>query len=192
MAGGRQPGYAGPVPERSDRDEVERNLTPELDARRFAEERHGGQRYGAHPYVVHLVAVRAVLDDFGHGGRFGVAAWLHDTVEDTATTREEIAVRFGAEVAALVWAVTGVGASRKERNASAYEKIRQTPEAAILKLADRIANVEASRDQPDRLRMYRREAPDFERALAGLGDGRMWDRLRAALGAPAARERGER
>lgn len=40
--------------------------------------------------------------------------------------------------------------------------------------------------------MYRREASDFERALAGLGDERMWDRLRAALDAPSARARGER
>lgn len=153
----------------------------EADARRFAEERHAGQRYGEHPYSVHLAAVRAVLADFGHGGALGVAAWLHDTVEDTATTREEIAERFGAEVAALVWAVTGVGRSRKDRNASAYEKIRRTPGAAILKLADRIANVEASRSRLDKLRMYQQEAADFERALAGLGDERMWDRLRRAL-----------
>lgn len=153
----------------------------EAEARRFAEERHAAQRYGEHPYSVHLAAVRAVLEDFGHGGALGVAAWLHDAVEDTGTTREEIAERFGAEVAALVWAVTGVGQSRKNRNASAYEKIRRTPGAAILKLADRIANVEASRSRLDKLRMYQQEAADFERALAGLGDERMWDRLRRAL-----------
>jgi (p)ppGpp synthase/HD superfamily hydrolase len=154
----------------------------EAKARRLAEERHAGQRYGDQPYTVHLTAVRAVLASFGHGGDLGVAAWLHDAVEDTATTREEIAVEFCAEVAALVWAVTGVGRSRKQRNASAYEKIRSHPPAAILKLADRIANAEASRDQPDKLRMYRSEQEGFEQALAGLGDERMWARLRAALG----------
>lgn len=153
----------------------------EADARRFAEERHAGQRYGGHPYGVHLAAVRAVLEGFGYGGALGVAAWLHDTVEDTGTTREEIDAGFGDEVAALVWAVTGVGENRKERNASAYEKIRRHPEAAILKLADRIANAEASREHPEKLSMYRRERERFEQALAGLGDARMWARLRAAL-----------
>jgi hypothetical protein len=101
--------------------------TLEKDAWTFAEERHAAQRYGDQPYTVHLEHVRAVLASFGHGGALGVAAWLHDTVEDTATTREEIAERFGEDVAALVWAVTGTGKNRKERNASAYEKIRQTP-----------------------------------------------------------------
>jgi (p)ppGpp synthase/HD superfamily hydrolase len=166
----------------AERSSAKRAAEAEAKARRFAEERHAGQRYGEQPYSVHLAAVRAVLASFGYAGDLGVAAWLHDVVEDTATTREEIAVEFGAGVAALVWAVTGVGKSRKERNEAAYEKIRSHPPAAILKLADRIANVEASRQRPDKLRMYRREWPGFERALAGLGDERMWARLRAALG----------
>src|SRR4051812_16593177 len=93
-------------------------------ARAFAEERHGGQRYGDAPYVTHLAHVRKVLARFGHGGAFAVAAWLHDTVEDTKTTRAEIATRFGEEVAALVWAVTGVGDNRKARNLDAYAKMR--------------------------------------------------------------------
>jgi len=154
----------------------------EAEARLLAEQRHAGQQYGAHPYSVHLAQVRAVLAAFGYGGALGVAAWLHDTVEDTATTREELAARFGEEVARLVWAVTGVGSNRKQRNSSAYEKMRQHPEAVILKLADRIANVEASRERPDKLAMYRQEHTSFAQALAGLGDERMWARLRAALG----------
>ena len=69
-------------------------LKEELDAQRFAEEAHAGQRYGEHPYGVHLQAVRAVLRDFGHGGALAVAAWLHDTVEDTAVTREQVEAHF--------------------------------------------------------------------------------------------------
>jgi (p)ppGpp synthase/HD superfamily hydrolase len=153
----------------------------EAQARRLAEERHAGQQYGPHPYGFHLAQVRAVLEAFGYGGELGIAAWLHDTVEDTATTREEIASLFGQEVAALVWAVTGIGQNRRERNGSAYEKIRQHPRAAILKLADRIANAEASRGHPDKLAMYRKEQEAFAQALSGLGDARMWDRLRTAL-----------
>lgn len=153
----------------------------EQEARAFAADRHAAQRYGDRPYVVHLEAVRAVLADFGHGEALAVAAWLHDVVEDTEATREDIAARFGDEVAQLVWAVTGVGHNRRTRIASAYEKIRAYPRAAILKLADRTANVEASREAPDKLAMYRSEHTGFARALAGLGDARMWARLAAAL-----------
>jgi (p)ppGpp synthase/HD superfamily hydrolase len=150
-------------------------------ARAFAEERHATQKYGDRPYLVHLSAVRDVLRSMGHGGPLAVAAWLHDVVEDTPTTKDEVCARFGADVAALVWAVTGVGANRSERNASAYAKIRATPDAATLKLADRIANVEASRGRPDKLAMYRGEWASFEAALRGFGDERMWERLRRAL-----------
>jgi (p)ppGpp synthase/HD superfamily hydrolase len=157
----------------------------EEDARAFAVERHGDQRYGERPYVTHLAAVRAVLRDFDIDGALGVAAWLHDVVEDTPTTRDEVAARFGPDVAALVWAVTGVGENRKARNADAYAKIRAHPPAATLKLADRIANVEASATVPDKLAMYRREWEAFAQALDGLGDARLWQRLRRALGVDA-------
>ncbi len=160
----------------------------EREARRFAEERHADQRYGVRPYVVHLEAVRGVLQDFRYGGELGIAAWLHDVVEDTPTSREEIASRFGDEVASLVWAVTGIGRNRKERCASAYEKIRAHPAAATLKLADRIANVEASRGS-HQLLMYRAEWPSFREALSGLGDERMWRRL--AMGLEASSDPGE-
>lgn len=152
----------------------------ERAARRFAEERHAGQRYGDCPYLVHLDAVRCVLQDFGYGGALGAAAWLHDVVEDTPTSRDEVASRFGEEVASLVWAVTGIGRNRKERCSSAYEKIRAHPAAATLKLADRIANVEASRGSR-RLLMYRAEWPAFREALSGMGDERMWHRLAAGM-----------
>ncbi len=155
----------------------------ETDARVFAESAHGTKKYGDAPYVTHLTQVRAVLADFGYGGALGVAAWLHDAVEDTPVSKDEIETRFGADVAELVWAVTGEGADRKERNATAYAKIRALPAAVILKLADRIANVEASRDVPNKLAMYRSEWAAFRKALGDLGDPRMWARLERAIGA---------
>jgi tRNA (guanine-N7-)-methyltransferase len=154
----------------------------ELEARRFAEAAHRAQSYGDAPYVTHLRAVRAVLADFGYAGPLAIAAWLHDTVEDTRVTRDEIAARFGENVAKLVWAVTGVGETRAEKNASAYAKIAVHPPAAVLKLADRIANVEASRTVPKKLEMYRSEWSSFHAHLGALGDERMWARLRTALG----------
>jgi (p)ppGpp synthase/HD superfamily hydrolase len=157
--------------------------TPEEDkARAFAVAAHAEQKYGEVPYVTHLQAVHAVLVDFGYTAPFTVAAWLHDVVEDTPVTRDEIEAAFGNEVAELVWAVTGVGETRPERVHAAYEKIKKHPAAAVLKLADRIANSEASRDYPKKLALYRGEHASFKENLGTLGDPRMWTRLERALG----------
>lgn len=156
--------------------------TAEAAARALARSAHGAQRYGEGPYLNHLATVRGILREHGHDGALGVAAWLHDTVEDTAVQRADIERDFGPEVAALVWAVTGVGETRKERVTSAYAKMRAHPAAVDLKLADRIANSEASRrDNPRLFAMYRDELPGFEAALAAHGDAALWARLRAAL-----------
>ena len=150
----------------------------------FATKKHELQRYGEQPYTVHLQAVRNILQWAGveNDHPLAIAAWLHDTLEDTNTTHDEITARFGEEVTALVWAVTGVGANRKERNAHAYAKMRAHPSAITLKLADRIANVEASATVPDKLAMYQKEWPSFRDALAGHGPPALWQRLREALG----------
>lgn len=159
----------------------------ELAAREYAERKHAGQKYGDQPYTVHLAAVRQVLRDFGvEDGPLAVAAWLHDVIEDTSMVWEDVAALFGEEVADLVEAVTGRGKNRRERVADAYRKIRACPyiAAAMLKVADRIANAEASKDNPRKLAMYRRERHSFRQALAGrLVPQEMWDRLEAALGA---------
>lgn len=156
-------------------------MNDEERARRFAVAAHKGQRYGHEPYEAHLAATRQVLRDFGYDGDLAVAAWLHDTVEDTSVTRDQIEAQFGSDVAALVWAVTGVGNSRTERNADAYAKMQAHPPAVTLKLADRIANSEASLDMPRYHAMYRRELAGFATALGEHGDPRMWERLRRVL-----------
>jgi (p)ppGpp synthase/HD superfamily hydrolase len=151
------------------------------EAREFACLAHGGQTYGGQLYWVHLAAVRNVLIEYGFTGPIVTAAWLHDTLEDTSTTPEEISRAFGADVLAYVWAVTGEGRTRKDRNASVYQKLRANVSAVPLKLADRIANVEASKDDPKHLALYRSEHPGFREALGGLGPPEMWERLEKAL-----------
>jgi (p)ppGpp synthase/HD superfamily hydrolase len=112
-----------------------------------------------------------------------IAAWLHDSLEDTALTRGEVESRFGSGVAELVWRVTDEpGASRKERKVATYQKTRQTEASVILKLADRIANVEAAiANHSVLLRMYSREQADFKNALqpasASHLAARMWSHL---------------
>lgn len=154
----------------------------EAEAKQFAIDAHGDQKYGDQPYVVHLYAVRQVLTDAGFlGGPIAQAAWLHDTLEDTSVFPEQIEALFGAEVRALVWAVTGVGSNRRERNKSIYAKASLSPWAVTLKLADRIANTEDAQLRNPRLHaMYRAEAMEFAMALQKYGPAEMWARLERA------------
>jgi (p)ppGpp synthase/HD superfamily hydrolase len=150
---------------------------------------HGNQHYGDKPYEHHLQAVVEVLKRFGASledtatAPLLIAAWLHDSLEDTALSRAEVETNFGSEVAELVWRVTDEpGATRKERKPATYRKTRENEAAIILKLADRIANVEASLENgSELLRMYSREQPEFKEALHAASTSdlatRMWDHL---------------
>ncbi len=115
-------------------------------ARRLALAAHGDQRYGKQPYRLHLEHVEEVVRRFAHDEVMLAAAWLHDTVEDTSLTTLEVEREVGTEVAAIVAAVTDEpGESRKARKAATLVKLAAAGAAArAVKLADRIANVEAS------------------------------------------------
>ncbi|MCO4747344.1 MAG: HD domain-containing protein [Proteobacteria bacterium] len=160
----------------------------ESAAAAFAIRAHGDQRYGDQPYVSHLVAVSHNLRRFGQGRiELVCAAWLHDTVEDTPVRVEEVRELFGPEVAAIVDAVTTQpGPNRKARNALTYPRIVATPGAVTVKLADRIANVEACwASQSYKLFRYRDEYPAFREAMrddANLPRLVMWDHLDTLLG----------
>lgn len=97
-------------------------VTHEFDilatARAYAMEAHVSQSYGELPCHAHLASVEAVLCRFGvsdedeDGRALLVAAWLHNVVEDTDRTIDDIRSRFGPEMAKLVAAVT----NEPERN----------------------------------------------------------------------------
>lgn len=146
---------------------------------------HDGEQYGSRPKIDHPAAVVGVLCEFGwaHDEQLIAAGWLHDIVEDTDYTIRQVREAFGDGVANLVWAVTGQGESRKQRNADAYRKLRAMPGAVVLKLADRIANVRACiADQNASLSaMYCKEWPEFQAALEGLGSPPMWETLQALM-----------
>jgi (p)ppGpp synthase/HD superfamily hydrolase len=138
----------------------------------FATQKHvleNRQLYGnVWPYTHHLVAVRDVAKRFFQkfmSEDLEAATLLHDVVEDTRGRPNEVRVRdieeiFGEEVARLVEAVTTEdGPNRKARNALTYPKIRKAGrDAVVLKLADRIANVEFGGRAVE---MYRKEHDDF-------------------------------
>ena len=88
-------------------------------ARQFAIEAHGQQRYGDQPYVVHLEEVVEILHDFGTEAR--IVAYLHDVVEDTPVSLEEIDTEFGSLVARCVEVLTDEpGETRAQRKAKTH------------------------------------------------------------------------
>lgn len=151
-------------------------------ARELATAAHASQRYGNKPYTEHLSAVVKLLEQFAAPLDAMVAGWLHDTVEDTGVSLDQIRSEFGEHVAKLVWAVTGEGeGDRAAHSASIYRKIGDCPEAAIVKLADRIANIEACQRGDKHYLRYSREHAGFQRAVEPHVPKRMWQRYLLAL-----------
>ena len=84
---------------------VERELIK--NAYQFAEKAHAGQlRASGEPYITHCVAVAKILVEMQVPPLVVAAALLHDTVEDTETTLEELQKKFSPEIAGLVDGVT--------------------------------------------------------------------------------------
>lgn len=115
----------------------------------FAAEAHKGQfRKTGEPYIIHPIAVaRIVAEELDLGTNPVIAAFLHDVVEDTAYTMEDIRERFGDDVAFLVGVVTKKKKAQYEHSkqvdnfrqilASVQFDIR----AILIKLADRLHNM---------------------------------------------------
>lgn len=120
---------------------------------RFAAEKHGTQKVKGTklPYVVHMSNVAMEIFMAArktHGFDLGYAlqvALLHDTIEDTPTTRVELEKVFGKDIADAVWALTKDSRLLEEyRLSDSLAKIRKLPrEVAAVKLADRITNLQA-------------------------------------------------
>jgi len=142
----------------------------ERRARVFAAKKHVGQTYngGKDNYMFHLEAVHDIAESVGLPEEIRVAAYLHDVLEDTPVTYEELKDRFGEPVANLVEAVTGRGATRNIRNSDAHRKIiKAGAPAALLKLCDRYINSKFSRrlafdgGTRDYFNLYKKEQPAF-------------------------------
>jgi GTP diphosphokinase / guanosine-3',5'-bis(diphosphate) 3'-diphosphatase len=119
-----------------------------VKAAQFAAEKHRDQRRKdaeASPYINHPLALASVLAVEGGVENPDVicAALLHDTIEDTKTTAEELAAIFGDKVTGIVLEVTDDKnldkAVRKEEQVRHAQHI--SPEAKLVKLADKICNL---------------------------------------------------
>lgn len=119
----------------------------------FAVRAHAGTpRKGKNfPYIVHPLEAVAIVATMTDDPELLAAAALHDTIEDTATTREELQQEFGPRVADLVQAesdieVDGLGhaASWRERKQVALDRLASAPrEVQIVALGDKLSNMRA-------------------------------------------------
>ena len=121
----------------------------------FASRKHSLQRrkdVDASPYINHPIALVSILTvEAGIADRDTLcAALLHDTIEDTETTVEELVETFGGEVASRVQEVTDdKRLPRLERKRLQVEHaVHLSPKARVVKLADKIANLRDIADSP--------------------------------------------
>ena len=121
-----------------------------IRAYHYAEEAHSGQkRASGEAYFIHPCAVAQILIELGLDSATVAAAFLHDVIEDTPATEEDIRAEFGEEVLELVSGVTKldkiVFKSREEEEAENFRKIfvamAKDIRVIIIKLADRLHNM---------------------------------------------------
>ena len=130
------------------------NSSAEVDVVRraydFSARVHKGQkRQSGEPYLTHPLAVAGIVADLRLDVPSIAAALLHDTVEDTLTTLDEVESLFGAEIAALVDGVTKISqinfTSREEKQAENFRKMilamARDIRVILIKLADRTHNL---------------------------------------------------
>jgi guanosine-3',5'-bis(diphosphate) 3'-pyrophosphohydrolase len=153
----------------------------------FAYQLHRGQmRASGEPYIAHPVAVAGLLRSLGGDSAMIAAGFLHDVVEDTDVTAEEIEAHFGPEVRQLVEGVTKLSKfnfrSKTERQAENFRRMflamAQDIRVIVVKLADRLHNMRTLQHlPPEKQRQKARETMDIFAPLANrLGIGRFkWE-----------------
>jgi GTP pyrophosphokinase len=160
---------------------VETYLPPEQvdrirEAAEFGASAHKGQkRLSGEPYIAHPVAAAAILADLRLDADTIVAAILHDVIEDTPTPKDQLAARFGADVAELVDAVTKLDQikfkSREEAQAESFRKMLlamvRDLRVILVKLADRTHNMRTIEAMtPPRRRAIARETLEIYAPIA--------------------------
>jgi hypothetical protein len=159
-------------------------------ARAYATQAHARidqrRKYSGQPYDVHLRSVAALVASVSDDPQMLAAAWLHDTVEDTPATREDIEREFGPAVAELVIELTDVS-SPKDGNRAARKAIdrlhlaQASPRAKTVKLADLIDNCRDICRHDERFaRTFVAEAAALIEVL-GEGDARLLGQARKTV-----------
>jgi (p)ppGpp synthase/HD superfamily hydrolase len=120
------------------------------DVHEYAEEKHSGQfrKASGKPYITHPVAVAKLIKAYGGSDDLVRAAELHDTIEDTGSTWDDIASRFGEKVADVVTELTNDREAIEELGKENYMSrhiLELSDDALFIKLADCLHN---SLDRP--------------------------------------------
>jgi len=149
-----------------------------LKAMRFSAEKHNDQRRKdskSSPYINHPIQVAERLYSVGgvRDAALLAAAILHDTIEDTDATPDEIQREFGSEVLGLVLEVTDDRSLPKEvrKQLQVETAAKKSPRAKLLKLADKLCNVKDLVESPpaDWSMKRRREYLDWtEKVVLGM------------------------
>ncbi len=145
-------------------------------AYRFSETFHRGQhRASGEPYVSHPLEVARLLVDFKMDVLTVTAGLLHDVLEDTKATKQDLEREFGSEIADLVDGVTKLSklafSSREERHAENFRKMlvamARDLRVLMIKLADRLHNMRTLQYLPtDKARKIAQETLDIYAPLA--------------------------
>ncbi|MEM6577943.1 MAG: bifunctional (p)ppGpp synthetase/guanosine-3',5'-bis(diphosphate) 3'-pyrophosphohydrolase [Pseudomonadota bacterium] len=146
------------------------------DAFYFGQKMHEGQfRHSGEPYFTHPVAVAAILSEQRLDDATIVTALLHDTIEDTRASYDELRDRFGAEIADLVDGVTKLTnlqlSSTETQQAENFRKLfmamSKDMRVVLVKLADRLHNMRTIRAMtPEKQLKKARETMDIFAPLA--------------------------
>jgi len=151
------------------------------EAAELAARRHNGMARkgrGNEPYINHLAEVANLLSAAtdGRDAELVAAGWLHDSIEDTETTREELAERFSERIASLVVECTDDMRLPKpvRRQLQVVNAPHKSPSAKLIKIADKISNIGA-RILPDPSAEERDDLVDYtnwaEQVVAGCRGG---------------------
>lgn len=155
----------------------------------IASKAHKGQkRKSGEPYIIHPLAVASTLIEWGMDIDSVLAGVLHDTVEDTETTLEELEAQFGTDVAFLVDGVTKVSQARagmqdlteylpqtKDNLSKLLIAVGQDVRVIIIKLADRLHNLQTLQHMPreKQVKIARESLEVFGPMADRLGMGRV-------------------
>jgi RelA/SpoT family (p)ppGpp synthetase len=150
----------------------------------FGAEAHSGQtRKSGEPYIHHPLEVARILAGLRLDSRSIIAAILHDTIEDTATAKEQIAKLFGDDVAELVDGVSKISQmhfrTKEEEQAENFRKMllamNRDIRVIMIKLADRLHNMRTiGALPPEKRRGIARETADIYAPIANRLGVRQW------------------
>lgn len=158
------------------------------EAYRFGDTAHQGQmRKSGEPYITHPVSVALILADLHLDTPTIIAALLHDVVEDTGITKQEVSEKFGAQVAELVDGLSKLDKiefqSATEAQAENFRKMllamSQDVRVILVKLADRLHNMQTlDVMKPDKRRRIARETLEIYAPIANrLGLNEIYQEL---------------